>query len=64
MNFRNASAGQWSVITAGLSVCGNAIRAFTTLTLTKDRRLLFGFLLGLVVNSTLLGQVLVYPASS
>ena len=64
MNFRNASAGQWSVITAGLSVCGNGIRAFTTLTLTKDRLLLFGFLLGLVVNSTLLGQVLVYPASS
>ena len=60
--FQRRSGGQWSAITAGLSVGGNAIRAFTTLTLTKDTLLLCGFLLGLALNATLLGQILLYAS--
>ncbi|KAH8052431.1 hypothetical protein JL721_10906 [Aureococcus anophagefferens] len=60
LNFQRRSGGQWSAITAGLSVGGNAIRAFTTLTLTKDTLLLCGFLLGLALNATLLGQIALY----
>ena len=62
LNFQRRSGGQWSAITAGLSVGGNAIRAFTTLTLTKDTLLLCGFLLGLALNATLLGQILLYAS--
>ncbi|KAH8086716.1 hypothetical protein JL720_7159 [Aureococcus anophagefferens] len=62
LNFQRRSGGQWSAITAGLSVGGNAIRAFTTLTLTKDALLLCGFLLGLALNATLLGQILLYAS--
>lgn len=60
MNFKTRSGGQWSAITATLSVVGNAIRIFTTLQLTKDKLLLGGFLLGWLLNSTLLWQVLAF----
>ena len=52
--------GQYSPVTAGLSVLGNSIRIFTTLTLTKDPLLLLGFVLGFCLNAALLGQILFY----
>jgi len=60
MNHRNKSGGQWSPITAGLSASGCAVRIFTTLQLTKDKLLLFGFAAGFALNAALLSQILYY----
>ena len=60
LNYSRKEPGQYSPVTAGLSVLGNSIRIFTTLTLTKDPLLLLGFALGLSLNAALLGQILFY----
>ena len=60
LNYSRKEPGQYSPVTAGLSVLGNSIRIFTTLTLTKDPLLLLGFALGFSLNATLLGQILFY----
>lgn len=59
-NFRRKSSGGWSRTSALLSTVGNAIRVFTTLTLTGDRLLLVGFSCGLLLNGVLLAQTLVW----
>lgn len=59
-NFRRKSSGGWSRTSALLSTVGNAIRVFTTLTLTGDRLLLVGFGCGLLLNGVLLAQTLVW----
>ena len=64
MNFQTTSGGQWSAVTAALSVAGNAIRVFTTLRLTKDRLLFLGFALGFALNATLLGQILIWGSAA
>ena len=60
LNYSRKEPGQYSPVTAGLSVLGNSIRIFTTLTLTKDPLLLLGFALGFSLNAALLGQILFY----
>lgn len=59
-NQQNRSAGGWSPVTASLSALGNGARVFTTLTLTRDPLLLTGFIAGLVINLTLLFQILAF----
>lgn len=60
LNFSQKDPGQYSPVTAGLSMVGNSIRIFTTLTLTKDPLLLCGFGLGFSLNALLLGQIMFY----
>jgi len=62
-NFRKGSA-TWSPITSFMSVCGNGIRVFTTLELTKDKFLLSGYLYSTILNFLLFLQYLIYNASS
>lgn len=50
----------WSIISAGLSTIGNAIRVFTTATLTGDPLILYGHVLGATTNAILATQILMY----
>ena len=50
----------WSIISAGLSTIGNAIRVFTTATLTRDPLILYGHILGTTTNALLAAQILMY----
>lgn len=59
LSFQNKSAS-WSGITALMSLAGCFVRILTTLQLTKDGLVVAGYMLGLVTNGILLGQVLVY----
>lgn len=59
LSFQTKSAS-WSGITALMSVAGCFIRILTTLQLTKDNLVIAGYMLGLVTNGILLGQVVVY----
>lgn len=61
-NFQRRSSGGWSRSSALLSTVGNAIRVYTTVTLTGDRLLLFGFSCGLLLNGILLAQTLAWKA--
>ena len=61
-NFRAHTSGGWSPISAFLSTGGNALRIFTTLTVTKDPLLLTSFLVGTTLNSILFFQTVTYPA--
>ena len=54
--------GQYSPVTAGLSVLGNSIRIFTTLSLTQDNLILAGFFVGTALNGLLLASTLAFPA--
>lgn len=47
----------WSWISATMSLAGCLIRVFTTLQLTKDKLVLFGYILGVITNSILLLQI-------
>eukprot|EP00873_Tetraselmis_striata_P003250 jgi/Tetstr1/423514/TSEL_014190.t1 len=60
LNFKQQGTGEWSLITAVLSTAGNGLRVFTTLQLTRDPILLAGYILGFLVNATLLGQIVYY----
>ena len=60
LNVRQGGTGEWSVVTAALSTAGNALRCFTTITLTGDPLLLTGYVAGTCVNGLLLGQILWY----
>lgn len=59
-NFQTRSGGGWSPISAFLSASGNAIRIYTTTTVTKDRLILIRFCIGLLLNTILLAQTLVF----
>jgi mannose-P-dolichol utilization defect protein 1 len=50
----------WSWISAAMSLTGCLIRVFTTLQLTKDKLVLFGYLLGVITNSILLVQIFMF----
>eukprot|EP00798_Chlamydomonas_sp_ICE-L_P010350 gene10350-8286_t len=56
LNRKRGNSGVLSGATVGLNVAGNAVRVFTTLVLTKDLIILFGFSLQLILNSILLYQ--------
>lgn len=60
LNFQQKGTGEWSLITAVLSTAGNGLRVFTTVQLTMDPILLTGYILGFIVNATLLGQIIYY----
>lgn len=60
LNFQTGTCG-WSKYSAMLSTCGNAIRVFTTLQVTKDKLVLVGFMGGLTLNGILLTQTLTLP---
>ena len=59
LTFKTKQA-KWSPITAGMSLGGNLIRVFTTLQLTGDKLVLFGYSLGFGTNFLLLMQILFY----
>lgn len=59
LNYRFKTAS-WSLITALMSVGGNFIRILTTLHVTKDKLVLFGYCLGFFTNSILLAQIFIY----
>lgn len=59
LTFKTKQA-KWSPITAGMSLGGNLIRVFTTLQLTGDKLVLFGYSLGFGTNFLLLTQILYY----
>lgn len=50
----------WSPITCLCSMTGCSIRIFTTLTLTKDRLALFGYIFALMTNCILLMQIIMF----
>lgn len=50
----------WNAITALFSITGCAVRVFTTLSVSSDPLAVAGYLTGLVTNSALLVQVLMY----
>ena len=61
-NFKAHTSGGWSPISAFLSTGGNAVRIFTTLTVTKDPLLLISFMIGTTLNSILFFQTMAFPA--
>ena len=62
-NFRGKSRGGWSPVSAGLSVSGNAMRVFTTLTLADaNPRLLFQFSVSVLFCSIIFVQSLVWQS--
>jgi len=63
-NFKNKSVGQLSGITVGLNFLGTITRIFTTLTEISDQIILLGYLIGGVLNGTLLLQVVTYGGST
>ena len=54
-NFKEKSTGGWSPLSAFFATLGNAIRIFTTLSLTQDNLILAGFFVGTALNGLLLG---------
>lgn len=63
LNLRRSSSGEFSPITASLLMCGNVVRAWTTLQLANgDAILLLGCGLGFLVNGTLFAQILYFAS--
>lgn len=63
LNLRRSSSGEFSPITASLLMCGNLVRAWTTVQLADgDAILLLGCGLGFFVNGTLFAQILYYAS--
>jgi mannose-P-dolichol utilization defect protein 1 len=63
LNLRRSSSGEFSPITASLLMCGNLVRAWTTVQLADgDVILLLGCGLGFVVNGTLFAQILYFAS--
>ena len=61
LNVQRSGSGEFSVITAALLTCGNALRGWTTLALADgDAVLLFGAALGFAINGTLLLQIIYF----
>ena len=60
LNFQSRTCG-WSRISALLSTGGNSIRIYTTLSITKDKLVLAGFIAGFTLNLVLLTQTIVLP---
>ena len=61
-NFKEKSTGGWSPLSAFFATLGNAIRIFTTLSLTQDNLILAGFFVGTALNGLLLASTLAFPA--
>ena len=61
-NFKMKSTGGWSPLSAFFATLGNAIRIFTTLSLTQDNLILAGFFVGTALNGLLLASTLAFPA--
>jgi len=60
LNIQRKTYG-WSEITALLSSSGNALRIFTTLQLTRDPLVLFGYFVGFAMNFLIFLQYFIYP---
>ncbi|KAL3131157.1 PQ-loop repeat-containing protein 3 [Trebouxia sp. C0009 RCD-2024] len=58
MNHQRGNSGELSIATCILNLAGNLARVFTTLVLTKDKLIMAGTALGVVLNSVLLAQSL------
>lgn len=58
LNLRRGNSGELSVMSTGLSVCGNAMRVFTTLALVRDPLILAGAASQLLLNGILLSQTI------
>merc|ERR1719330_1486375 len=60
LNFKQRHTGNQSIITWGLSGCGNAVRILTTLASTKDMVTLGGHGVAFALNFTLVAQILLF----
>eukprot|EP01114_Cavostelium_apophysatum_P001775 TRINITY_DN1154_c0_g1_i1.p1 TRINITY_DN1154_c0_g1~~TRINITY_DN1154_c0_g1_i1.p1 ORF type:complete len:214 (+),score=37.29 TRINITY_DN1154_c0_g1_i1:60-701(+) len=60
LNFKNKNIGQLSVVTVFMMFAGTAARVFTTLTEISAPIVLLGYVIGAVLNGTLLLQALIY----
>ncbi|KAG9412104.1 Mannose-P-dolichol utilization defect 1 protein [Aphanomyces cochlioides] len=59
-NFRQGHTGQLAFLTLFLNFGGSAARLFTTLQETGDQVVLLGFAISMLLNGTLLTQILIY----
>ncbi|KAF0711518.1 Aste57867_5212 [Aphanomyces stellatus] len=59
-NFKQGHTGQLAFITLFLNFGGSAARLFTTLQETGDQVVLLGFLISMLLNGTLIAQILIY----
>lgn len=64
LNFTQGHTGQLSIATSALFFLGNIARLFTTLTEVNDPVLLAGVLVGLLLNGTLVFQLVVFRAAT
>jgi mannose-P-dolichol utilization defect protein 1 len=58
--FREQSTGQLDLFMLSMQTLGTTIRVFTTLEATTDRVYLLSYLIGMVLDATLMGQILYY----
>jgi len=60
MNFKTKSTGQLALTTFFLNFAGSLARIFTTLKELQDTIILSGYIVGALLNGTILAQILVY----
>ena len=59
-NYKNGHTGLLSLPTVFLNVMGAIARVFTTLQETGDLNILMTYLIGIIINITLFGQLIYY----
>lgn len=64
MNHRQKHTSNLSIITWGLSGCGNVARIITTMFSISDGIQLFGHVVALLLNWTLVAQILIYKSNT
>jgi len=59
-NFQSKDVGQLSAATVFMQFAGSLARVFTTLAQVPDTIILLGFAIGVLLNGTLMAQVLLF----
>ncbi|XP_077225433.1 mannose-P-dolichol utilization defect 1 protein homolog 2-like isoform X1 [Tasmannia lanceolata] len=59
-NYNNKSTGELSFLTCFMNFGGSIVRVFTSIQEKAPKSMIFGSVIGIVMNGTILGQIVIY----